>query len=563
MPFSPRTTDEIYVDVQLNLTNSIAQISSFNNGGFNDQMIQAYAEVIREAEIKALAAELAGYPDYAGKELTENDLDLLGIDNLDPEEINPYMADQQLDELAKMVGESRYQGTQATGEVTFQTSSDSVEIDEGFTVSTRPDSAGNTLRFYVDADGDGVIDQNSTATVSPADGTREVTVDVIADGTGTEYNVGADALTYMPVPEPGVESATNPSETTGGEDIQSNEDLRVDVKDAVFRNSGGGTEDGLKGRIKEDTDADVSVGIDEFLKKSPTFVDVIVDGGSDSLVRELIDDARPIGIEHNLVRPEVLNVAVKSSTIGTEISETSVRNGISDYITALDVSDPIYRSRIMNGILDSDSNIVSAPALTTLLTEVLGELHTYTSGQDVYELSFVPLGLVENEQHVYQPDTDTYSLNYTAPDATSMTVTAVVNNRRVDLTRGSTEDYTIVDDDSDGTDDAITLTGNTVPDEYSVLEVDYTHGEAGVDTVEHWDGTTYTEGTDFAVVDNDGDGIADSIDFSIGGASPAGGERFSVDYSPQQTFQGNIRISDRKKFSYDSGQTTVTTVTEN
>jgi hypothetical protein len=52
-------------------------------------------------------------------------------------------------------------------------------------------------------------------------------------------------------------------------------------------------------------------------------------------------------------------------------------------------------------------------------------------------------------------------------------------------------------------------------------------------TIEDASGDTYTRETDFEVVDDDGDGDLDSIDWSIGGSSPDDAEDFDVDYSYQ------------------------------
>jgi len=215
MPIQPRTPDQIYTDIKSRLTSTIAKLTNFVSGSFNDEWLTAYSEQVHEAEVKALASELAGYVDYAGKDLTEDDLDELGVDNIDPERINKYMHDSQLDRLAQNVSVTRDSGTKATGQASIQTSSDTIAIPEGFNVSTTPDPQTNeSLTFYVDADGDGIIDQDSTATVTPADGTTEVTVDIVAGDVGEEYNVGAGAIDYIPTPKPGVESVNNPTETS-------------------------------------------------------------------------------------------------------------------------------------------------------------------------------------------------------------------------------------------------------------------------------------------------------------------------------------------------------------
>lgn len=52
-------------------------------------------------------------------------------------------------------------------------------------------------------------------------------------------------------------------------------------------------------------------------------------------------------------------------------------------------------------------------------------------------------------------------------------------------------------------------------------------------TIEDTSGDTYTQGTDFEVVDDDSDGDLDSIDWSVGGSTPDDAEDFDVDYAYQ------------------------------
>lgn len=550
MPFEPRTTDQIYDDLKQELVDNSSQLTNFSDGGFNDQWVRAYAETIREAEIKALAAELAGYVDYAGKELVQSDLDELDITTVTPSEINPYMRDEQLDELGKLVGASRLQGQRATGSVTFQTSSDSIEIKEGYVVGTEPGADGDFQRFLVDADGDGDIDNDSTATVSPDLGTSEVTVDVIADAVGTEYNVGGGTLTYMPTPEPGVESATNAAETTGGENVEENEEFRERVKGAVFENSGGGTTDGIKGAIRRRSTSDVTVGIEEFYDQQPTFVDVIVDGGSESQLRDILDDSRSVGIRHNLLRPTSIVVSARVELLGSNVSLTDVEDAIEAYLVGLDVGETFSQSRLTRQIINTSSSIISAPSQTTYISRVENELFNYDSTTNIYELDYAPFGVIDEEEHVDRDDLFVHDLMYSS--IANVTIEAIVGGEEVTLTQGSSNDYTVIDDNSDGTNDAIELTGNTVPDDKTVMQISYTHDNGSVTKVRDENDTTYTEGTDFAIIDNDGDGRLDSIDWSIGGSSPADGDRFFVDYKPGRTFRGDQYVQTREKITSDT-----------
>ena len=111
------------------------------------------------------------------KYVLDNDREFKAVKQGMPDEINEIMDTQHLDELAKLVGESRFEGQKAKGKVTFQVSGDNVQIFEGVTIGTTPDANGEFLSFRVDADGDGEIDEESDASVSPDPGESEVTVE--------------------------------------------------------------------------------------------------------------------------------------------------------------------------------------------------------------------------------------------------------------------------------------------------------------------------------------------------------------------------------------------------
>lgn len=546
MPFEPRTKSTIYDDIKNNITDEVVQATNFGTGTFNDEFLDAYAQQVREAEIKAFVAELASFADLAGKEITQSDLDRLNVTTVSPAEVNEYVTESQLDELGKLVGETRFEGKRATGQVEFTTTSDSVDIPEGYPVGTEPDANGDFFEFQVDADGDGAI--SGSATVSPNTGQTTVTVDVIASDVGTDYNVGSDAITYMPSPNAGIEAVTNPSATSGGENRQSNASLRREIKDAVFENSGGGTADGIEGYIERNTDVDVDVGTDEFYSKQPPFVDVVVDGGTASNIKTLISESRPVGIEHNLVRPTDVAIGVTTDVLGVDVNTTDVVDQIEDFLIAIEVGGRFSRSGLVRSIVNADPDVESAPAVTTFYSTVTDEIKTYKNGTSKYELDWGPIGEVTNEAIVYRSGTTVYNLSYDKVNASDVSVEAIVGGERVDLS-GSGTDYTVVDDDGDGNDDSIDLTGNTSPDDRTVLLVDYTHNMGGVTDITDDSGDTYSKGTDFAVIDDDNDGLDDTIDWSIGGSTPDDNERFEVEYNPRRSFRDDVVFTPREKGS--------------
>jgi hypothetical protein len=83
-------------------------------------------------------------------------------------------------------------------------------------------------------------------------------------------------------------------------------------------------------------------------------------------------------------------------------------------------------------------------------------------------------------------------------------------------------------------DESITYSSGT--DVYALTNDDVlVEGHHTVD-IEDASGDTYDRGTDFEVIDDDGDDSLDSIDWSIGGSSPDDAEDFFVDYSYASVF---------------------------
>lgn len=556
MTIQPRSTEDIYNSIETKLSSTVSRITNFVSGSFNDAFVSAYSEQIREAEIKALAAELAGTVDYAGKELTQADLNREGITGVDPEEINKYMHDSQLDNLAANFSVSRFQGSPATGSVEIEVSSTDTEIPEGFEVSTQPTSSGDLNSYYVDPDGDGEVNPESDVTVTPESGTTAV-VNVTADEAGTEYNTGPGTVTYLPNPKPGIQSVTNIEPIDGGEDVQSNESLRQDVKTALFDSSGGGTESGIIGYIEGNASTNVTVGgVKQYFDSSPTFVDVIVDGGEDTEIRRLMNEARPVGINHNLVRPSTINLGSLTYAVGTDLKPVSIRDSISGFLETLGSGDTFYWSSLLQQVMSSDTNIQSIPAMNMSINEIQKDRKTYDNTQSTYSLSYGPIGAVYDEKHAVDTPSSSYELMFDQIDETTVSVTAIVDDSKKEL---ADTEFTIEDANSDGNLDTLTIDPSVTPDEGTTLSVDYQHSAGSFERITSLDGSEYVKGTDYSTLDTNGDGTIDAIEW-LSGATPADGERFEMQYTANRSIGGDITADDFERFSSDQGQIEIRTV---
>lgn len=546
MTQEPRTQDEVYNSLRESLTGKITKLTNFTERSFNYIWTQAYAEEIRELEVRATVSELAGWIDYTGGPVTNEDLEQLGIeDRISADEVDEFMQENYLDEYIKLVGVERFEGLRATGEVEITIDAGVDTIEEGIVVTTAESTFNQVLEFRTTEE----IDTSSFDEITT------VTVSVEAVEVGNEYNVPAETIIRISDPPIGFRGVTNSSSITGGENRETNEDLRERAKGTVRSASLGGTTDGIKGYIRQEVEGvgQGDVVIQEFFDSNPTFVDVVVDGGDDGLVEDAIDFSRPTGIQHNLVRPEVISLGFDIDVRGDDVDTTFVENSLTDDLLLKGIGENFYQDELISDIFRADRNVLNVDNLGGVIERV------------------------ENEEFIYDNTQTDYRLEYTY-ESTNGSIT-VVDESGDSYAEGS--DFEVNDQSGDGYDDTLVWIGNT-PDDTEKFTVDYdvtvlgqTTSENEYDTnlvrdesfnfnegvtetftyesgsnlyeIDHvpFDGSssitdgsgdTYTEGTDYDIVDNSGNGFAETIDWSIGGSTPTDNEDFTVTYN-QKVYQ--------------------------
>jgi len=539
MAIQPRSIEEIYGDVRSKLENRITKMTNFVSGSFNNAFLASHSAQVQESEIKALAAELAGAVDYAGKDLTESDLQRIGVDGIDPERINQYMEDSQLDRLAANFNVSRDEGSRASGSIIIESSSQTT-ITNGMEVGTQPNAAGRFDRYLVTDEDPEEFDEDSNGTISIDEGENEL--NLVAEDVGQDFNAGPNTITYIANPQPSVQEVYNPEAVDGGEDEEENDSLRSRIKTAVFDSADGGTRLGMESYIEENASDPVDVNIDEF--KDEGFVDVVIDGGEDEELKQLIDDSRPTGIRHNLARPNEITFSVFTSLVGDDIETEFVESDISNQLSNIGLGGSFSSSSLLNTIISSQDEIESVPALNTYIDSVITESHIFDDDQDIYSLDQGPLGRVNTEEHRVVENEDVYELFYADVIEDSVTVEVVIDDQLVELEKGT--EYELISDDGDDYDSIELLTVD--PDTGTTIRVDYNHNSIEIQHVEAADGTVFEEGEDYGLIDDDGDDLFDSIDWSVGGDSPDDEERFDVDYTSRRTFEGDKFADDRQLF---------------
>lgn len=615
MTYKPQKTEDIRESINNSLAGKIVKLTNFTERSFNYVFVNSISSYFRELELKILASELSAYIEYAGGPITNEDLRKLELDDyVDADELNPYMRDEQLDELVKIVGIKRNDGSYASGYVDIQTTeSKAVTIKEGTTISTSPDADGNSLEFEI------VEDRPSFPGQS-----LETDIPVQAVEIGEEYNISANEIQRFNSPPIGVRGIESSMSMSGGEGIEDNESLRERAKRAIAEEPTGGTVRGLKGYIvdKFENIKAEDIGITELFEKEPVVVEVTVDAAATNpeKIREAIEEGRPVGVKHELLTPRSIQISVDAQLLGDGIDTKYVENEVEDYlIEDLSVGNDFYNNRIIRELMTSDSNVINVDKLE------------------------VRIDSIQNERHEYDTSVDKYYLDYTYNGTGDVTLADSDNNV---FERGV--DYELLDDSGDGLYDTINWLGVSEPDngenffiDYSVHEdVDHIRDERhlynenhddyitfenevseyklthipkpSTVSIQNQDGTTYQKGTDYEIIntsigqssdefthssgrvtyeldqsvmdgsvkisipdkkifekgvdytvkDDNGDGLKETIEWLDAGSKPSNGENFVVEYDVNNGLEQTINwidgqssppVGDTFTVSYEQG----------
>ncbi|QIR31196.1 baseplate wedge subunit [Halorubrum virus Serpecor1] len=127
--------------------------------------------------------------------------------------------------LTALIGVTRQPAARARGEVTFYRE-DVAEMDYHVPAGTEVQTRSDPPIEYVTTEGT-VIAEGTTSTTAP----------IVAVEPGANANVGANSITALPVPLAGINRVTNEQETTGGENRESDENLRERAKEELAEGS--------------------------------------------------------------------------------------------------------------------------------------------------------------------------------------------------------------------------------------------------------------------------------------------------------------------------------------
>ena len=559
MPVGPDSDTTIYNRLVERITDeekypntAIKRITNFLDGSFNQVWVLAFSEAIRENQIKATSTQLSGWIDYAGGPITDEDIRDLGLEgNVEPDEINEFINETDLDELVEILGVERNEGEQSSALMKVLTNEDrTIEVPQGTTFGTQPDSRGNFFAYRTDDDytipenppdrdtPDNWDDPDDADATEPGDagidsqGRAFVLATADAEEIGEEYNVPAGTITFLVDPPTGVDSAINEQPAQGGANRETNDELRERAKDAVATSVGGGTTQGIIGRIINDAGAS-DVLVDEFFdgnnvnRPATTWphVEVIVDGGDETEIEETLEDSRPTGVQHFLIRPEtyVIDTEAHLTTDG-DLDEDVVPDELLRFYGQVGIGEDLYRNKVIQTILNASDVIINIEQLDLFVAdepvtvEFNYEAYEFDENQLTYDVDgrlgragAVLIG--DNEEPTQQDGLNQYeygvdweetssgiewidSAESTHPNNGEMFTIGYIPHADREQTFSFTEDITSYE--------------LGLP----VLEVTTVIDEVG---------NEYTEGVDWELVGN-------NIEWIAAGDSPDEGTNFTVDY---------------------------------
>jgi len=259
-----------------------------------------------------------------------------------------------LDNKASDFGITRNEATYSTGYITFgrtTVSSSSFTIPIGTVVSTAATSTTASIDF-----------ETTAASVLTA-GSLTVRIPAKCRTAGILGNVEEGAVTIMASSPTGIEYATNPSSFTGGNDEETDEELRDRIPD-YLNSLARGTKDAVEAAAK-DVSGVVTANVSE---NDPTAGYITVRIGDSSgtanaaLLQEVqtqIDLYKPIGVIAEAVAaiPHYIDISCYFyPSTGYSFSEVSldIQDAVRNFLNNKISGDDVYRSEIIDVIAEVD-----------------------------------------------------------------------------------------------------------------------------------------------------------------------------------------------------------------
>ena len=298
-----------------------------------------------------------------------------------------------LDRIANLVGCQRKGGEKATGTVTFSRNTpadNDILIPAGTKVRTQIDSNGNYYVFTTDSN------------VTLTKGLTSVDASITAEYVGTAYNLPSNSIIVMVDHIAGITAVTNANPTSGGVDVESDEDFRARIPEYISSLARG-----TKTALKVGAESVAGVGSATVVEGNPGSVNVYISATSGDVTQDLIDsvkttldDYRSAGVQVNVYGVLSIPVSVTATLSvkdGYSGVQTSVQNALIDFLNKKPQGDLVRENEIIAVIMDVEGvEDISSLSKTahfdgTVLTAVGGETtanighEVIQSGYEVYK----------------------------------------------------------------------------------------------------------------------------------------------------------------------------------
>ncbi|MDI6729988.1 MAG: baseplate J/gp47 family protein [Candidatus Altarchaeum sp.] len=192
--------------------------------------------------------------------------------------------------------------------------------------------------------------------ISP-EGKWEADSEVKAVVSGKTGNVYAGTIIVMPQPPKGIEYVINKKDILNGAPAETDKELRNRAKHAL-EVAGKATLVSLKSSI-EGIEGVRSVIVEDMPDDVPGIVRVIVSGGDDESIKNVIEDTRSVGIKVEFERPTVIDIDVKitvvlNKSVNSLLIEKDIESHVREYISLLNIGDDVMYCKIISLVLSID-----------------------------------------------------------------------------------------------------------------------------------------------------------------------------------------------------------------
>lgn len=278
-----------------------------------------------------------------------------------------------LTNLVKILGVIRREPVAASGIVRFYRSTPATldyTIPAGTIVESLPDSEGNVNKYQV------------TKSVTLLTGQTSINANITATEPGLKSNIVANRIIIINNPPIGIESVVNDEAIIGGEDEETDDELRTRAMDALEA-SGQGTILALTNKISNIAGVK-SVEILDMIRGIGT-VDILVLGDSLPMpssklteINQLAQDTKAGGIDILIYEPTTstvnldITLTLESNVVLADVNGL-VNTAIDNYFATLGIGDSFIKNQLSKFILNNTEDkvidlIINTPSNNVTVT---------------------------------------------------------------------------------------------------------------------------------------------------------------------------------------------------